>query len=127
MSKRIRHRHRHQRERTYYRVLRPDGIHDIVSATQFMTNIAAGNLIRDKNDPHLARPRKWLTFKIDERTGELRFHARRKPAVTEHAPASTETLLRKWLESERTLTADEARRKMRASLPRVDTEGVRLY
>jgi hypothetical protein len=125
MSKRIRH--RHQRSRTYYRVLRPDGIYDIVSATQFTANIAAGNLIRDKNDPRLARPRKWLSFKIDERTGELTFHSRRKPAATQHAPASTEAMLRKWLESERTLTADEARRKMRASLPRVDTEGVRLY
>jgi hypothetical protein len=125
MSKRIRH--RHQRSRTYYRVLRPDSIYDIVSATQFIANIAAGNLILDKNDRRLARPRRWLSFKIDKQTGELIFHSRRKSAVTEHAPASTETLLRKWLESERTLTKAEARRKMRASLPRVDTEGVRLY
>jgi hypothetical protein len=125
MSKRIRN--RHQRSRTYYRVVRPDGIYDIVSATQFIANVAAGNLIRDRNDPRIARPRKWLSFKIDKQTGELSFHSRRKPAVTEHAPATTETMLRKWLESERTLTKAEARRKMRASLPRVDTEGVRLY
>jgi hypothetical protein len=125
MSNRIRH--RHQRQRTYYRVVRPDGIHDIVSATQFIANVAAGNLVRDKNDRRLARPRKWLSFKIDKRTGELRFHSRRKSTVADHAPASTETMLRKWLESERTLTAAEARTKMRASLPRVDTEAVRLY
>ena len=77
MSKRIRH--RHQRSRTYYRVLRSDGIYDIVSATQFIANIAAGNLIRDRNDPRLARPRKWLSFKIDERTGELDSLARGVP------------------------------------------------
>ena len=125
MSKRIRH--RHQRKRTYYRVVRPDGLYDIVSATQFMANLAAGNLIRDKDDHRLARPRKWLNFDIDKQTGELRFHSTRKSVANAHAPASTEALLRKWLESERTLTVAEARDKMRASLPRVDTEGVRLY
>jgi hypothetical protein len=125
MSKRIRH--RHQRRRIYYRVLWPDGAHAVISAQQFIAGVAAGNLIPDPNDKRAARVPNRLTVTIDRATGELTFSARSKPVLTVPAPNSTRPLLRNWLESERTLTRREARRIMRASLPRVDTEGVRLY
>jgi hypothetical protein len=125
MSKRIRH--RHQRKRLYYRIIRPSGIEFVISATQFVAGVAAGNLVPDSNDTRLARVHKCLRLTIDPKTGELIFRSTASLTPTAPPPTSTETMLRKWLESERTLTADEARRKMRASLPRVDTEGVRLY
>jgi hypothetical protein len=125
MSKRIRH--RHQRKRLYYRVIRPNGTEQTISAGQFIAGVAAGNLIRDSNDMRLARVRKWLEFSVDRKTRELIFRSARKDPMAEPSPTSIRPLLRKWLELERTLTADEARRKMRASLPRVDTETVRLY
>jgi hypothetical protein len=125
MSKRIRH--RHQRKRLYYRIIRPSGTEFVISATQFIAAVAAGNLVRDSNDMRLARVRKCLRLTIDPKTGELIFRSTASPTATVPAPTSTETMFRNWLESERTLTADEARRKMRASLPRVDTEAVRLY
>jgi hypothetical protein len=125
MSKRIRH--RHQRKRLYYRVVRPNGTEQTISAGQFIVNVAAGNLIRDSNDMRLARPRKGLEFSVDRKTRESIFRSARKDPMAESSPTSIRPLLRKWLKLERTLTADEARRKMRASLPRVDTETVRLY
>jgi hypothetical protein len=125
MSKRIRH--RHQRKPLYYRVIRPNGTQQVISATQFIAGVVSGNLIRDGNDMRLARPRKGLEFSVDQQTRELIFRSARKDPMAEPPPTSIRPLLRKWIELERTLTADEARRKMRASLPRVDTETVRLY
>src|SRR5215831_8166673 len=125
MSKRIRH--RHQRMRLYYRVIRPSGTVTVISAAQFNANVAAGNLIPDKNDRRLARVLRRLTFTTDRATGQLIFRSTQKAAVTDAAPNSTEPLLRNWLESERTLTSAEARARMLVSVPRVHTEAVRLY
>ena len=75
MSKRIRH--RHQRKRLYYRIVRPNGTEQVISAGQFIANVAAGNLIRDSSDMRLARPRKWLEFSADQKTRELIFRSPR--------------------------------------------------
>src|SRR5262249_25869042 len=110
MSKRIRH--RHQRMRLYYRVIRPGGTATLISARQFIAAVAAGNLTPDKNDRRLARVPRRLTFTADRATGRLIFRSTHNAAPTEPAPTSTEPLLRNWLESERTLTSHETRRRM---------------
>jgi hypothetical protein len=80
MSRRVRN--RQQRSRRYYRVIRPDGTRTVISAGQFMANVAAGNLIRDSSDMRLARPRKRLKFTIQRKTGELIFHSSRSRTLT---------------------------------------------
>ncbi len=125
MSKRIRH--RHQRKITYYRVICPNGAQAVISATQFIANVSAGNLIRDKYDRRLARVRKWLTFRVDEASGHLIFKSTRRQKPPPAAQIGTEVLLRDWLQADPNLSAEQARQKMLASLPRVCTGALCLY
>jgi hypothetical protein len=125
MSRRVRS--RQQRSIAYYRVIRPGGIPTVVSAGRFIANVAAGILIRDKNDRRLARVRKWLDFRVDEASGELIFKSTRRQKTSPVAQTSTGALLRDWLRSNPNLSAAQARQKMLLSLPRILTEAVCLY
>jgi hypothetical protein len=117
-----------KRQTTFYRVIRPDGSEIVVSKGEFVSNVQAGNLVRDETRPHYARVPAWLSVKEEEGTGRLIFESRGKtgPAPTP-VQISTLALLSIWLRSDPTITNQQARERMLVSLPRVLTETVCLY
>src|SRR5262249_33337278 len=122
-----RRRHRYGRAAQYYKVILEDGSEIVVGAAEFMINVAMGNLTRDKSNPRLARARKWLRVKVNEATGQLAFESSREKEPSEPVRTSTKQLLENWLQSDPTITNQQARERMLVSLPRVLTETVFLY
>jgi len=117
-----------KRQATFYRVARPDGSEIIVSKGEFISNVNAGNLVRDERRSHYATVPAWLSVSEEAGTGRLIFESRSKSApAPPAAPTSTLALLNNWLRGDPTITNQQARERMLVSLPRVLTETVCLY